>query len=526
MKYKTKPWLHQKELTELLSLRTKPYWALFWDMGTGKTKQACDIMRLTAYQLDRIPKTLIIGPVVVMNNWLEEIERHTYFDTKKVQVVDGQTKPNGKKNKNPTKKLKIEQVEDQKKDIFIISTETVSDAGGSVFDHLRRAHDFELLIVDEVHNFKNPTGVRTKALHKFTRQPSLNWRYILTGSPVLQNALDLWAQFYILSPEILGANYFSYRSKYFYDANAGMPSDVHFPNWQPKDDKYFKRMGYKEEESLKGLNKVIYQHANRVMKSDTLDLPDMVYQKVEVEMPSKQRKIYDDFKNTLIAFLEGQHIKEFLNEALAQSLLGEIELPESMRADTAIVQTIRLQQLICGIFTTEEGEIKHIENNRLKVLKGLLESIGSNPENKIIVWTTFTPTYEPIAELCKSLGLAYTFLTGLQNKEEKDANVKAFNTDDKIQVIIANQGAGGTGINLTAANYAVYFSRSFNLAHDLQSEARNYRGGQKRKVTRIDLVTPDTIDASILDRLAEKKAHAEDILKTKEFSAKEVLKLI
>lgn len=526
MKYKTKPWQHQDELTKLLELRHKPYWALFWDMGTGKTKQACDIMRLVAYQLDRIPKTLIIGPVVVQNNWLEEIERHTYFDTKRVQVVDGQTKLNGKKNKNPSKKLKIEQVENYKKDIFIISTETVSDSAGSVFDHLKRAHDFELLIVDECHNFKNPTGVRTKALHKFTRQPSLKYRYILTGSPILQNALDLWAQFYLLNPDILGANFFSFRSKYFYDANAAMPSNVHFPNWQPKDEKYFKRMGYREEEDLKGLNKIIYQHANRVMKSDTLDLPDMIYQKIPVEMPTKQRKIYDEFKNTLIAFLEGQPVKEFLNEALAQSLLGEIELPETMRADTAIVQTIRLQQLICGIFTTEDGSIKHIENNRLKVLRSLLESICTNKENKVIVWTTFTPTYEPISSICKELGIGHTFLTGQQNKEEKDTNVKAFNTDEDVQVIIANQGAGGTGINLTAANYAVYFSRSFNLAHDLQSEARNYRGGQKRKVTRIDLVTPDTIDEAILEKLKDKKEHAEDILKTREFSAKEVLKLI
>lgn len=526
MKYKTKPWLHQKKLTELLELREKPYFGLFWDMGTGKTKQACDIMRLVAYQLDRIPKTLIVCPVVVMNNWAREIEAHTYFDTKKVQVLDGQTKLNGKKNKNPTKKLKIEQAQNYKKDIFIISTETVTDKDDTPFRYLTNAHEFDLIIVDEVHNFKNPTGVRTKALHKFTRQPSLKWRYILTGSPVLQNALDLWAQFYILSPDILGGNFFSFRSKYFYDANAGMPTDVHFPNWQPKDEKYFKRMGYREDEDLKGLNKIIYQHASRVMKSQTLDLPDMLYQKVEVEMPAKQRKIYDDFKNTLIAFLEGQPVKEFLNEALAKSLLGEIELPEAMRADTAIVQTIRLQQLICGIFTTEDGDIKHIENNRLKVLRSLLESICTNKENKVIVWTTFTPTYEPISIICKELGIEHTFLTGLQTKEEKDANVDAFNTDEKVRVIIANQAAGGTGVNLTASNYSIYFSRSFNLAHDLQSEARNYRGGQKRKVTRIDLVTPDTIDEAILEKLKDKKEHAEDILKTREFSAKEVLKLI
>jgi SNF2 family DNA or RNA helicase len=66
------------------------------------------------------------------------------------------------------------------------------------------------------------------------------------------------------------------------------------------------------------------------------------------------------------------------------------------------------------------------------------------------------------------------------------------------------------------------------LAHDLQSEARNYRGGQTRNVTRIDLVAPDTIDAEIVTALAEKKAHAEDILDAKKaaFTKDELAKLL
>ena len=119
-------------------------------------------------------------------------------------------------------------------------------------------------------------------------------------------------------------------------------------------------------------------------------------------------------------------------------------------------------------------------------------------------------------------------LTGQQNRQEKQDNVDAFNTDDSVKVIIANQGAGGTGVNLTAANYEIYYSRSFVLEHDLQADARAYRGGQTRKTTRIDLITPDTIDAKIVEALAAKRQGAEDILaaRVKEFSRNDILGML
>ena len=112
------------------------------------------------------------------------------------------------------------------------------------------------------------------------------------------------------------------------------------------------------------------------------------------------------------------------------------------------------------------------------------------------------------------------------SKEEKDKAIDDFNNDPSISVCIANQAAGGTGANLTAANWSFYYSRSFNLGHDLQSEARNYRGGQKRPCTRVDLITEGTIDSRVLERLKEKKEHAEDILRTTDFKAREVRGLI
>ncbi len=90
--------------------------------------------------------------------------------------------------------------------------------------------------------------------------------------------------------------------------------------------------------------------------------------------------------------------------------------------------------------------------------------------------------------------------------------------DKNVRVIVANQQAGGVGVNLTAASYAIYYSRSFSLEADIQSEARNHRGGSEihKSITRIDLVCPDTIDGICLEALYRKENLASNILKIRE----------
>lgn len=531
MQYKLKPWSHQIKTIEKVKNEKRDYFALFFDMGAGKTKTALELLRVKAYELNRVPKTLIVCPVVVMQNWAREILMHTYFDVEIIEVVDGCTYPTGRRIKNPTKKLKLQQASSNRV-IYICSTQTVDGKSGSVWQTLKK-QGFECLIVDEAHQFKAYKGKRVEALHSLTHDRSLKYRFILTGTPVLQDATDLWAQFYLLNPNILGSNFFSFRAKYFYDKNAGMPSHLHFPDWQPKDAAYFEQYGEDPEATFDHLNKVIYEHAHRVMKHEVLELPPFYTETVAVEMEGEHKRVYEDFRKDLVAFLETKESNTRLKNKLEKELLegsidlDDFELPETMKADLAIVKTIRLQQLVCGIFTNTEGEVTLMPTKRLEMLRNILEQINaSDPTNKTIVWSVFKPTYEQIAEVCSELGLNFVFINGSMSKEQKDAAIDSFNEDPNVHVCIANQAAGGTGCNLTAANWAVYYSRSFNLAHDLQSEARNYRGGQTRPCTRVDIITEDTIDSRVLERLKEKKQHAEDILRTTDFKAKEVRSLI
>jgi SNF2 family DNA or RNA helicase len=519
MHYITEPWAHQRKDVDNIDANDINRYALFYDMGSGKTKTAIDILRSIYNKNLKVVKTLIVCPIAVVENWKREFSTHSKVPSNCIQIVDGKTKPNGKKLKNAQLKVKLDQLKN-KANIYIINTESV---GNKNLWPLIMSMGVEALVIDESHRFKSYNATRTKALHKLCDDPLLKYRYILTGSPILQDALDIWSQYYILDPNILGRNFFTFRAQYFYDANASMPSHVHFPKWIPKDYKYYKKLGLPYSDDMAKLNTTIYKHASRVMKDDVLDLPPYISQEVEVEFSKDQERIYNEMRDDLVATL-GSNVVAESHEEIIKKMLDDNEV---MSADLAIVKTLRLMQITAGLFVNEDGETSKIKTNLEAQLKEMLEEICSNKENKVIIWTIFKSTYDIIAQICDELGLKYTFLTGLQDKDEKQANIDQFNNDTDTQVIIANQAAGGTGCNLTAANYDIYYSWDFSLEKYLQSAARGYRGGQTRKYTSYKLVIPNSISARSLQALKDKSANAEDILATgKEMSREEILSLI
>ena len=132
------------------------------------------------------------------------------------------------------------------------------------------------------------------------------------------------------------------------------------------------------------------------------------------------------------------------------------------------------------------------------------------------MWATFRENYRMIEEVCERLKIKYVDITG--DTKDKEGNMKRFREDPDIGVCYANQGAGGVGVNLVEAGYSIYYSKGFKLEDDLQSEARNYRGGSEihQSITRIDLVTPLTIDELVSEALANKLQVSENILGWKE----------
>ena len=108
MNYKTEPYKHQRKDIEKILNEERQYYALFYDMGTGKTKTAIDILRGLCNKQREILTTLIIAPLAVIENWKREFLIHSNINESAIQVIDGTTKLNGKKLKNPTAKLRLE----------------------------------------------------------------------------------------------------------------------------------------------------------------------------------------------------------------------------------------------------------------------------------------------------------------------------------------------------------------------------------------------------------------------------------
>jgi SNF2 family DNA or RNA helicase len=243
-----------------------------------------------------------------------------------------------------------------------------------------------------------------------------------------------------------------------------------------------KSCGYQNTDELV---RSIDSHSFRVLKKDCLDLPDKIYQRHYVDMSEKQRKLYTTMKKSFIAELGGE----------------TIEAPE------AITRLLRMQQILCGWFPTEDGiEAIDDKNPRIEALKDILSGINS----KTIIWARFRADIKVIEKLLGDQAVSYH---GDVSPGARVYAIERFQNDPKIRYFVGTPQAGGTGITLTAAEYAIYYSNSFDLEQRLQSEDRCHRIGTKTNVTYIDIECQKSIDSKIIKALRDKKSIADMITK-------------
>jgi SNF2 family DNA or RNA helicase len=463
-------WKHQEKAISLAEKLDE--FALFFDPGTGKSRTTLEIVREKYNQNNRLMRTLIVGPQIVCENWRREILQYTRIKKEDIIVPSGPGAKRVKLVKDTCFKGEL-----PISNILVLNYESLTSVKGML--ELLLWWRPEVIICDESQRIKNHGAKRTEAAVKLGKLAK--HRYILTGTPVLNNYMDIFSQYLFLDGgKTFGDNFWVFRNMYFEDKNAGMSSHVYFPNWQLKPH---------VEDDIK---KRMLSKAMTARKADCLDLPPFVREKVFVELDPSQKKLYEQMKKDFIAFF---------NES-------------TCTAQLAITKGLRLQQIASGFMVSDEdGTISLKDNARQVALRELLEDIA--PNHKVIVWACWRENYEQVREVCKRLKLKYVELTGDVPQKDRQQAEHDFNNDPEVRVLIGNQGAAGIGINLIAASYMIYFSRNFSLEQDLQSEARNYRGGSEihDKVTRIDIVAADTIDEKVLESLSKKQEIGESILR-------------
>jgi SNF2 family DNA or RNA helicase len=231
---------------------------------------------------------------------------------------------------------------------------------------------------------------------------------------------------------------------------------------------------------LDKLEKIVKSFSYRVRKKDCLDLPDKIYQKRIVQLGTKQRKIYDDFKENARIIIEDKTIEY----------------------NTKLTEIIKLLQVTAGFLKTEEGDIEEFENAKMKELLNVLEET----EGKVIIWANWVHSLKMIIkELKKKYGNeSVVAIYGEISSSEREKAVDEFQKNSETRFFVSNPQTGGYGLTLTEANTVIYFSNNYDLEQRQQSEDRAHRIGQENKVLYIDLVAEKTVDESVIRALNQK----------------------
>jgi SNF2 family DNA or RNA helicase len=461
-KFKTKPYAHQ--ITALEKSWNKAHFAYFMEMGTGKSKVLIDNIAML-YDKGKINGALIVAPKGVYQNWFDiEIPNHlpTHIEKKMVLWKASFMKD----NKIVSKEVDALFETGTDLHILVMNVESLSTKNGVTFANKFLSCHETLMAIDESTTIKNPDAIRTRSIVQLGK--SAKYRRILTGSPVTKSPLDLYKQCEFLNEGLLDyTSYYAFKTRY---------SVLRTANFGGRSVQIV--VGYK---NLDELSQRIEQFSYRVLKEDCLDLPSYSFTKRIIQLSKEQKKIYDSMKQLALAQLDNK----------------------LMTTATALVQLMRLHQITCGHFKSDDGTVQKIKNERLDALMDILSEV----ENKAVIWAHYKYDIEVIVEAIKKEYGPDSYVTyyGDTPSEIRQNNIKLFQDENsKVRFLIGTPQTGGYGITLTAGNVMIYYSNGYDLEKRTQSEARINRAGQKRKMTYIDIIAEDTVDEKIVEALRKK----------------------
>jgi SNF2 family DNA or RNA helicase len=463
-KFKSKPFAHQSKALEMSW--NKEVFAYFMEMGTGKSKVLIDNIAML-FNAGKINGALIIAPKGVYKNWFDsEIPNHMPdYVEKKIGLW--RTDPNAKDLK-PLFSTGAEL------HILIMNVEAFSSKKGVDFAKKFLSCHNTIIGIDESTTIKNPQAKRTRAIVELGTKSK--YRRILTGSPVTKSPLDLFAQCYFLHPYLLGhESYYTFKVRYAVTKQinvSGRTIQI--------------VVGYR---NLGELSEKLKPFSYRVLKDDCLDLPKKTYTKRIIELTDEQKKVYKTMKQQAIAFLNGKMIT----------------------TATVITQMMRLHQITCGHFKSDDGTIQTIKNNRIDQLMEVLEEM----EGKAVIWAHYRYDIQSIVEtVSKKYGenSVVTYYGDTSTDDRQKAIKKIQDPKSPVRFIVGTPQTGGYGITLTGASTMIYYSNGYDLEKRQQSEARIDRIGQEKPMTYIDIIAEGTVDDKIVQSLRKKVNIATEIM--------------
>jgi SNF2 family DNA or RNA helicase len=322
------------------------------------------------------------------------------------------------------------------------------------------------MICDESHRLKKHSSRQSKSAHRVGRE--IKYKYALTGTPIGNDEIDLFAQFRFLDDGLLGDTWGTFKKRYCRPYGYG---------------------GYKTKlraGSKRRFFKKLAPYQFQIKKREALDLPPEIDLDIEFELTGAAAKAYKELE------------RDFYTQYEDMEVMTEL----------AITNLLRLQQLTGGFLDNGE-EILQLEQNKLWIFMDWLQDYPQ--DKKLVIFARFTPEIDILHKNIVKSGRTCAVLDGRTKQKDRNLWEKFQDECDPI-TYIAQIGSGGLGIELFAADVAVFYSKSFSYIQYTQARGRLVRDGQKNKVEFIHLIGKKTVDTDNEVSLQQKGETSEDVL--------------
>lgn len=432
---------------------------LFLDMGLGKTVITLTAVQELIYNRLQVCRCLIIAPKKVAEaTWDTEAAKWDHLRHLRFSMILGSTQKRIRAACSPA-------------DVYITNRENVV----WLVDYFKNAWPFDMIVIDESSSFKSSKAKRFKSLTWI--RPHVQRLIELTGTPAPNSIQDLWAQLYLLDGGIrLGRTVTGFREMYFNSNTHG----GHFTTYEARED------------AQKAIQDKIGDICISMKAEDYLQLPELVYDTIPVQLDSKAAKAY---------------------QQLEREMLLEVD-ETTIDAGSAAALSNKLLQLCNGAVYDENRSAVEIHRCKLEAFEELLEQLHGAPA---LVFYNFRHDVTRITTLLAGSKLRVRVLQNAQDAADWNAR--------QIDILLAHPASCAYGLNLQqGGNHVVWFGLNWSLELYQQANKRLHRQGQTATVFVHHLAVTGTRDDDVLAALQDKNAMQDaliDSLKARIRKAKE-----
>lgn len=419
---------------------SNPAIGLFLDMGLGKTAITLMAIKKLKYEYWRSAKVLVIAPKkVAESTWSREAAKWSELSCLSFSFVLGSAEKRLKALKTPA-------------DIYMINRENVM----WLVDYYRNAWPFDTVIIDESSSFKNHQAKRFKAL-KAVRS-KISRIVLLTGTPTSRGLMDLWAQVYLLDcGKRLGRNITAYREAFFVPDKRNRTTIF---SYAPKD----------------GAEETIYKAISDICVSmkaeDYLELPELVYNDIPVQLDTAAQKAYDRLERDTLLPVDDTVIT----------------------AGSAAVLRGKLLQFCNGAVYDEDKNVMEIHSCKIEALLETVEQL--NGQHAIICYN-FQHDKARLLDALRATQLTVKVYEGKTEEDEWNAG--------NIDLLLVQPASCGYGLNLQdGGHHIIWFGLTDSLELYQQTNKRLHRQGQPFPVIVHHLLVQGGTDEDVIKSLSGK----------------------